>query len=81
MAAAGVAKRTGPTVGSAAADAVAAGVVDVAAAAARPRVVAVGVVASNVLRHRIEERAEGETTHVVRLEGHKRRMVGYQGPE
>ncbi len=81
MAAAGVAKQARLTVGSAAADAVAAGVVDVATAAARPRVVAVGVVASNVLRHRIEERAEGETTHVVRLEGHKRRMAGYQGPE
>ncbi len=67
--------------GSAAADAVAGEVVDVATAAARPKAVAVGVVASNVSRHRIEERAEGETTHVVRLEGHKRRMAGYQGPE
>ena len=75
MAAAGAAVQTGPMVGSVAANAVTTGVADVAAAAG-PMAVAVGVVASNVARHRTEEQAEGETTHVVRLEGYKLRMVG-----
>lgn len=81
MAAAGAAVRTRPTVGSAAANAVAVAAADVATEAAGPTEVVVGVVASNVSRHRTEEQEEGETTHVVRLEGHKLRMVRYRGPE
>src|SRR5438132_7136405 len=53
MAAAGVAVRTRPMVGSVAANAVATAAADVATAVAGPTGVAVGVVASNVSRHRI----------------------------
>ena len=75
MAAVGVAVRIVLMVGSAAANAVAQGAADVATAAARPMAVAVGIVASNAACHRTDEQAEGETTHVVRVEGYKLRMV------
>ncbi len=63
-----------PTVVNAAAHAVAAGMADAVVARVELKEVAAGVVASNVLLHRSEEQAEGESTYVVRLDGHKPRL-------